>query len=49
MLKWSVMGELGPADYELLRELMKDSRRTDRQLAKAARASQPTVTRRRQA
>ena len=29
------MGELGPADYELLRELMKDSRMTDRQLAKA--------------
>jgi len=41
------MGELRPVDCELLRELMKDSRRSDRQLAKAVRASQPTVTRRR--
>ena len=34
-------------DYELLWELMKDFRRSDRQLAKILKASQPTVTRRR--
>jgi len=41
------MKELKPVDYALLCELMKDSRRSDRQLAKALRVSQPTVTRRR--
>jgi len=48
---WSVrligMKELKPIDYKLLFELMKDSHRSDRQLAKALGVSQPTVTRRR--
>lgn len=34
-------------DYKLLGELLKNSRRSDRQLAKALGVSQPTVTRRR--
>jgi DNA-binding Lrp family transcriptional regulator len=34
-------------DYKLLYELMKNARRSDRQLAKALRISQPTVTRKR--
>ncbi len=41
------MKELKPIDYQLLSELMKDSHRSDRQLAKALGVSQPTVTRRR--
>jgi DNA-binding Lrp family transcriptional regulator len=41
------MTELKPIDYKLLFELMKDSHRSDRQLAKALGVSQPTVTRRR--
>jgi DNA-binding Lrp family transcriptional regulator len=41
------MEKLKTIDYELLWELMKDSRRSDRQLAKALGTSQPTVTRRR--
>jgi DNA-binding Lrp family transcriptional regulator len=41
------MEKLRTVDYELLWELMKDSRRSDRQLAKALGISQPTVTRRR--
>jgi DNA-binding Lrp family transcriptional regulator len=41
------MKELKPIDYKLLFELMKDSHRSDRQLAKALGISQPTVTRRR--
>jgi DNA-binding Lrp family transcriptional regulator len=41
------MKELKPIDYKLLSELMKDSHRSDRQLAKALGVSQPTVTRRR--
>jgi DNA-binding Lrp family transcriptional regulator len=41
------MKELKPLDYQLLYELMKDSHRSDRQLAKALGISQPTVTRRR--
>jgi DNA-binding Lrp family transcriptional regulator len=41
------MKELKPIDYELLFELMKDSHRSDRRLAKALGVSQPTVTRRR--
>jgi len=41
------MKELKPLDYQLLFELMKDSHRSDRQLAKALGISQPTVTRRR--
>lgn len=41
------MKELKPIDYELLFELMKDSRRSDRTLAKVLGISQPTVTRRR--
>jgi DNA-binding Lrp family transcriptional regulator len=39
--------ELKPIDYKLLFELMKNSHRSDRQLAKALGVSQPTVTRRR--
>jgi DNA-binding Lrp family transcriptional regulator len=41
------MKDLKPLDYQLLFELMKDSHRSDRQLAKALGISQPTVTRRR--
>jgi DNA-binding Lrp family transcriptional regulator len=41
------MKELKPIDYKLLFELMKDSHRSDRRLAKALGISQPTVTRRR--
>jgi DNA-binding Lrp family transcriptional regulator len=41
------MKELKPTDYKLLFELMKDSHRSDRQLANALGISQPTVTRRR--
>jgi DNA-binding Lrp family transcriptional regulator len=41
------MEKLKTIDYELLWELMKDSRRSDRQLAKVLGTSQPTVTRRR--
>jgi DNA-binding Lrp family transcriptional regulator len=41
------MNELRPLDYKLLLELMKNSRRSDRDLAKALGTSQPTVTRRR--
>ena len=41
------MKELKPIAYNLLFELMKDSHRSDRQLAKALGVSQPTVTRRR--
>ncbi len=41
------MKELKPIDYKLLFELMKDSHRSDRQIAKALDVSQPTVTRRR--
>ncbi len=42
------MKELKPIDYKILFELMKDSHRSDRQLAKALGVSQPTVTRRRE-
>jgi DNA-binding Lrp family transcriptional regulator len=41
------MRELKPIDYKILFELMKDSHRSDRQLAKSLGVSQPTVTRRR--
>jgi DNA-binding Lrp family transcriptional regulator len=41
------MKELKPIDYKLLFELMKDSHRSDRRLAKALGVSQPTITRRR--
>ncbi|MCW4025195.1 MAG: Lrp/AsnC family transcriptional regulator [Candidatus Bathyarchaeota archaeon] len=41
------MKGLKPIDYKLLFELMKDSHRSDRQLARAIGVSQPTVTRRR--
>jgi DNA-binding Lrp family transcriptional regulator len=41
------MKELKSLDLELLWELVKNSRRSDRQLAKALKTSQPTVTRRR--
>ena len=41
------MKELKPIDYKLLFELMKNSHRSDRQLAKSLGVSQPTVTRRR--
>ena len=36
-----------PTDYKILFELMKDSHRSDRQLARSLGVSQPTVTRRR--
>lgn len=41
------MEKLKTIDYKLLWELMKNSRRSDRQLAKCLGTSQPTVTRRR--
>jgi len=41
------MEKLKTIDFKLLSELMKDSRRSDRQLAKTLGISQPTVTRRR--
>jgi len=41
------MNKLDSTDYRLLWELIKNSRRSDRELAKALRSSQPTVTRRR--
>jgi DNA-binding Lrp family transcriptional regulator len=41
------MKDLKAIDYRILFELMKDSHRSDRQLAKALGVSQPTVTRRR--
>ncbi len=46
-LKAMNMKALKPIDYKLLFELMKDSHRSDRQLAKSLGVSQPTVTRRR--
>jgi len=46
-IKMIAMKELKQIDYKLLFELMKDSHRSDRQLAKALGVSQPTVTRRR--
>ena len=47
MVKLVAMKELKPIDYKILLELMKDSHRSDRQLAKSLGVSQPTVTRRR--
>ncbi len=47
MIKLVIMKELKPIDYKILFELMKDSHRSDRQLAKSLGVSQPTVTRRR--
>jgi len=41
------MDKLKSIDYKLLSELLKNSRRSDRELAKALGTSQPTVTRRR--
>lgn len=41
------MKELKPIDYKILFALVKNSRLSDRQLAKIVGASQPTVTRRR--
>jgi DNA-binding Lrp family transcriptional regulator len=41
------MKELRPLDYGLLWELIKNSRRSDRELARVLGSSQPTVTRRR--
>jgi DNA-binding Lrp family transcriptional regulator len=41
------MKKLKPLDYEILFELMKNARRSDRQLAKILGTSQPTVTRKR--
>jgi DNA-binding Lrp family transcriptional regulator len=46
-IKVITMKELKPIDYKILFELMKDSHRSDRQLAKSLGVSQPTVTRRR--
>jgi DNA-binding Lrp family transcriptional regulator len=47
MVELVAMKELKPIDYKILFELMKDSHRSDRQLAKSLGVSQPTVTRRR--
>lgn len=44
---WCDMMDLKPSDYRLLFELMRDSKRSDRQLAKVLGMSQPTVTRKR--
>ena len=41
------MKELKALDYRLLSELIRNSRRSDRELAKVLHVSQPTVTRRR--
>lgn len=41
------MKELKSLDYRLLSELIRNSRRSDRELAKVLNVSQPTVTRRR--
>jgi DNA-binding Lrp family transcriptional regulator len=41
------MDELKSIDYKIVRELLKNSRRSDRELAKVLGISQPTVTRRR--
>jgi DNA-binding Lrp family transcriptional regulator len=41
------MDKLKPIDYNLLNELMKDAKRSDRTLAKVLHLSQPTITRRR--
>ena len=41
------MEKLRPLDYKLLWELMKNSHRSDRQLARVLKTSQPTVSRRR--
>ena len=41
------MKKLKPLDYKILFELMKNAKRSDRQLAKLLRVSQPTVSRRR--
>jgi len=41
------MKELKSSDYRLLSELIRNSRRSDRELAKVLHVSQPTVTRRR--
>ena len=41
------MHELKPIDHSILFELMKNSRRSDRDIAKALGVSQPTVTRKR--
>ncbi|MDH5481915.1 MAG: Lrp/AsnC family transcriptional regulator [Candidatus Bathyarchaeota archaeon] len=41
------MKELKSLDYKILWELIKNSRRSDRELAKVLKISQPTVTRRR--
>jgi DNA-binding Lrp family transcriptional regulator len=45
--KWSIMENLKPIDHKILNELIKNSRRSDRELAKVLGVSQPTVTRRR--
>jgi DNA-binding Lrp family transcriptional regulator len=42
------MKKLKTVDYNLLWELMRDSRRSDRQLAKSLGVSQPTVSRKRE-
>jgi DNA-binding Lrp family transcriptional regulator len=41
------MKKLRPIDYRLLFELMKDAKRSDRQLARLLGVSQPTITRKR--
>jgi DNA-binding Lrp family transcriptional regulator len=41
------MEEIKPLDYKILWELIKNCRRSDRELAKVLKISQPTITRRR--
>jgi DNA-binding Lrp family transcriptional regulator len=41
------MAKIRSVDYEILRELLKNCRRSDRELAKSLGVSQPTITRRR--
>ena len=47
MSKSQLLKKLKPIDYELVSELIKNSRLSDRQVAKKMNVSQPTVTRRR--
>jgi len=47
MSKTEPLKKLKPIDYELVSELIKNSRLSDRQVAKKMNVSQPTVTRRR--
>jgi DNA-binding Lrp family transcriptional regulator len=47
MDKLNITDKLKPIDYKLLGELLKNSHRSDRELARVLGTSQPTITRRR--